>query len=215
MAKKNPFEDWQQAKQKSREVLVAGYLATLRKSRIRYEYITDLAEAVATYIGQQEQKSCNRATLLRNKRYKALLLSFMAQSAAQGTDAISREGLTDPKAGALVLAAEIGTENLRREVARLKAYISDLEARKGKQEPSPKNGAQVEDVIEDLRRRHTLTCQSLMAVLKHFDGLLRSDADAKRIMDASTRPHKLVVDEKLATPFFEWMQLNRDVGGTA
>jgi len=212
---RNPFADWQQAKQERRESLVREYLAEMTKKRTRYDYITDLAEATASHIGQKEGKSCDRATLLRNKRYKALLLSFMANSIGQGTDAINRKNLTDPKAGALVLAAEIGAENLRREVARLKAYISHLEEAKGEQEPHRQSSPKGSDVTDDLRRRHTLTCQALLAVLKHFEGLLRSDADAKHVMDASTRPHKVVVDEKLATPFFEWLQLNRDVGGTA
>jgi hypothetical protein len=149
---------------------------------------------------------------LRNKRYKALLLSYMAHSLAEGTDAIDRRSLSDPKAAALVLAAEVGAENLRREVARLKAYISELEA-KSKPKPCKGSKAANDDAVDDLRRRHVLTCQALLAVIKHFDGLLRADSDAKRVMDASSRPHKVVVDEKLATPFFEWMHLNRDVGG--
>lgn len=214
MSGKNPFARWQQAKQESRETLIRECLAELTRKRTRYDYITDLAEEVASYISQKEEKKCDRATILRNKRYKGPLLSFMAKSIEQGTDSINRKNMTEPKAEALVLAAEIGAENLRREVTRLKAYISDLEASKENSEPQRSNSPKTGDVIADIQRRHTLTCQALLAVLKHFDGLLRSDADAKRVMDASTRPHKVVVDEKLATPFFEWMQLNRDVGGT-
>lgn len=215
MKGKNPFAGWQQAKQERREALVREFLAYMKKKRMRCEYITDLADMVAKHIGEQEGTSCNRATLLRNKRYKALLLSYMAHSLAEGTDAIDRRSLKDPKAGALVLAAEVGAENLRREVVRLKAYISELEAAKTKPEPRRVGKASADEAVDDLRRRHVLTCQALLAVLKHFDGLLRSDADAKRVMDVSARPHKVVVDEKLATPFFEWMHLNRDVGGAA
>lgn len=214
MSGKNPFAPWQQAKQESRETLIRECLAELAKKRTRYDYITDLAEEVASYISQMEGKGCDRATVLRNKRYRAPLLSFMTKSTEQGADAINRKRLADPKAGALVLAAEIGAENLRREVARLKAYISDLEASKENSEPQKQNRPKTGDALADIQRRHTLTCQALLAVLKHFDGLLRSDEDAKRVMDASTRPHKVVVDENLATPFFDWMQLNRDVGGT-
>jgi len=213
MKHKNPFAGWQEAKQERREALVREFLAYMAKKRMRCEYVTDLAEMVAKHIAEQEGTSCNRATLLRNKRYKALLLSYMARSLAEGTDSIDRRTLTDPKAGALVLAAEIGAENLRREVARLKAYISELESTNTEHGPRKLSEPTADNAIDDLRRRHVLTCQALLAVLKHFDGLLRADSDAKRVMDASARPHKIVVDEKLATPFFEWMHLNRDIGG--
>ena len=215
MTGKNPFAGWQPAKQERREALIRQYLAYMKKTRMRCQYITDLAEMVARHIGEQESTRCNRATLLRNKRYKALLLSYMANSMAEGTDAVDRRNLKDPKAGALVLAAEVGAENLRREVTRLKAYISDLEAAETKPELHRASKTSTDETVEDLRRRHVLTCQALLAVLKHFDGLLLVDADAKRVMDASARPQKVVVDEKLATPFFEWMHLNRDVGGAA
>lgn len=214
MAGKNPFAGWQQAKLERREALVREFLAYMKKKRMRCEYITDLADMVAKHIGEQEGASCNRATLLRNKRYKALLLSYMAHSLAEGTDAIDRRSFKDPRAGALVLAAEVGAENLRREVARLKAYIAELEAAKAMPEPRKLTKAAQREAVDDLRRRHVLTCQALLAVLKHFDGLLRADADANRIVDASARPQKVVVDDKLAAPFFEWMHLNRDVGGT-
>lgn len=210
MTGKNPFAGWQEAKQERREALIREFLGYMKKKRMRCEYITDLADMVAKHIGEQEGTSCNRATLLRNKRYKTLLLSYMAHSLAEGTDAIDRRSLKDPKAGALVLAAEVGAENLRREVARLKAYIKELESAKSKPEPSK---AATDDAVDDLRRRHVLTCQALLAVLKHFDGLLRADLDARLVLDASTRPYKVVVEEKFATPFFEWMHLNRDVGG--
>lgn len=215
MAGKNPFADWQQAKLERRERLVREFLAYMKKKRMRCEYITDLADMVAKHIAEQEGTSCNRATLLRNKRYKALLLSYMAHSLAEGTDAIDRRSLKDPKAGALVLAAEFGEENLRREVVRLKAYIAELEAAKTMPEPRKVSKAETDEATDDLRRRHVLTCQALLAVLKHFEGLLRADADSNRVMDASARPHKVVVSEKLATPFFEWLHLNRDVGGAA
>jgi len=215
MAGNNPFASWQQAKQERRESLVREFLTYIKRKRVRCDYITDLADMVAKHIGEQEGKSCNRATLLRNKRYKVLLLSYMAHSLADGTDAIDRRSLKDPKAQALVVASELGAENLRREVVRLKAYISELEAantKPGQRKTSKDVGHQA---LEDFRRKHTLTCQALLAVLKHFDGLLRADADANQVVDVSARPPKVVVDETTAAPFFEWMYLNRDVGGAA
>lgn len=212
MAGKNPFAGWQQEKQTRREALIREFLAYVRKKRMKCQYITDLADMVAKHIAEHEGASCNRATLLRNKRYKALLLSYMADSLTEGTDSIDRKQIKEPKAEALVLAAEVGAENLRREVARLKAYIAELESMKPKLVSEGANTVSHDDVIHDLRRRHVLTSQALLAILKHFEGLLRADADANRILDASARPPKVVVDEKLAGPFFEWLHLNRDIG---
>lgn len=213
MAGKNPFAGWQQDQQERREMIIREFLAYLKKTRMRCKYVTDLAEMTAKHIGEREGAKCNRATLLRNKRYKALLLSFMATNLAEGTDAIDRRSLRDPSAGALVLAAELGTENLRREVVRLKAHISVLESAKSQPRSDNAESSSTSNTVDHLRREHVMTCQAFLAVLKHFEGLLRADSDAKRIMDASARPHKVVVDERLATPFFEWLHLNRDVGG--
>lgn len=212
MPGKNPFAGWQQEKLKRREALIREFLAYMGKKRMKCEYITDLADMVAKHISEREGASCNRATLLRNKRYKALLLTYMAKSLVGGTNAIDPKGIEDPKAEALLLAAEVGAENLRREVGRLKAYIAELESVKPKliAEGNPVDSS--EDVIRDLRLRLVQTSQALLAVLQHFDGLLRADSDANRILDATTRPPKVVVDAKLATPFFEWLHLNRDIG---
>lgn len=215
MSGKNPFAGWQQAKQERREALVREFLSYMKKKRLRCVYITDLADMLAEHISEQEGVSCNRSTLLRNKRYKVLLLSYMAHSCAEGTDAIDRRSLNDPKASALVLATELGSENLRREINRLKAYISELEGAQSKSGPLMVSQAATQDAVDDLTRKHVLTCQALLAILKHFDGLLVVDADGQRVMDATTRPYKAVVDKKFAAPFFEWMHLNRDVGGAS
>jgi len=211
------FLAWPVAKQERREALVRQFLAYLKKKRMRCEYITDLADLVATHITEQEGKNCNRATLLRNKRYKVLLLSYMAMTLGDGTAAIDRSSIKDPKASALIAETELGAENLRREVNRLRAYIAELEAGKsdaGKQaEPAAK--LPLATGRDALWAKYIVTCQALLAVLKHFDGLLVTSHDARRIIDASSRPPKVVVDEKLAEPFFEWMHLNREVGGAA
>lgn len=212
MPGKNPFAGWQQEKLKRREALIREFLAYMGKKRMKCEYITDLADMVAKHIAEREGANCNRATLLRNKRYKALLLTYMATSLGGGTIAINPKGIEDPKAGALLLAAELGVENLRREVGRLKAYIAELESAKSKSiaESSPEDTSQA--VVDELRLKLVQTSQALLAVLHHFDGLLTADRDANRILDATTRPPKVVVDSKLATPFFEWLHLNRDIG---
>ena len=218
MTGKNPFAGWQQAKQDKREALVREFLDYLKRSRVRCQYVTDLADMVSRHITEREGRSCNRATLLRNKRYKVLLLSYMAQSMAEGSDAVDRASIKDPKAKALVLTAELGSENLRREVARLKAYIQHIEAADSKRnlnDAAMNHRANRDAELEALRMNYVRTCQALLAVLKQFDKLFRVDADAKRILDVTTRPATIVVDEPIAAAFFEWMHLNRDVGGRA
>lgn len=215
MTGKNPFAGWQQANQEKREILVRQFLTYLKRKRVRCEYITDLADMAATHIAEQEGKSCNRSTLMRNKRYKVLLLSYMAQQLSDGTDAIVRSSIKDPQANALVITAELGSENLRREIGRLKAYIAELESSKpsGRKTAKAAQEAPAGDNFDVIQAKYVATCQALFAVLKHFDGLLRSDSDAHRIVDVSSRPPKVVIDDGLAAPFFEWMHLNRDVGG--
>ncbi|MGJ7511438.1 hypothetical protein [Variovorax sp. GT1P44] len=215
MKGKNPFSNWQQANQERREAYIRPLLVYLKKKRMRFEYITDLADMVAIHISEQEGKPCNCATLLRNKRYKSLLVSYMASTSSGGTDAIDRRIVKDPTANALVLAAEVGAENLRREVVRLKAYIATFDEGASSAIKEENNGKTVAtpSSLEDLRLRHVLTCQALLAVLKHFEGLLLADSDANSIIDASARPPFVVAGASLAGPFFEWMHLNREVGG--
>lgn len=215
MTGKNPFAGWQQAKQEKREALVRQFLTYLKKKKVRCKYITDLADMVATHITEQEGKRCVRSTLLRSDRYKVLLLSYMAQQLSVGTDAIARSSIKDPQANALVLTAELGSENLRREISRLKAYIAELESSKpsGRATATATPEAHTGDSVDVIQAKYVATCQALLTVLKHFEGLLRSDSDAHRIVDVSSRPPKVVIDDRLAAPFFEWMHLNRDVGG--
>lgn len=211
----NPFAEWQRTKVERREALLVQFLSYLKSSRVRCQNVTGLAGLAAVHISQQEGVPCNQATLLRNKRYKAKLLSYMVQSSAAGTDALDRMALKDPLAQVLVMTAELSVENLRRENVRLKRYVSDLEMR----QVTVVNGDEsftgpscVESDVE-AQIRYVRTCQALLRVLRHYDGLLRLDEDSKCVLDETTRPQKVVVDSAQAGPFFEWLHLTRDVGG--
>ena len=54
MTGKNPFAGWQQAKQDKREALVREFLDYLKRSRVRCQYVTDLADMVSRHITERE-----------------------------------------------------------------------------------------------------------------------------------------------------------------
>lgn len=72
------IEEYVHARQERRERLIVQYLRQLQSSREGFEDVTGLADMVSKHISYQEQHLCNKATLLRNSRYKALLLAFIA-----------------------------------------------------------------------------------------------------------------------------------------
>jgi len=52
--------------------------------------------------------------------------------------------------------------------------------------------------------------------LKELESRLRASAVLPKVATEAvntSRPPKVVIDDRLAAPFFEWMHLNHDVGG--
>ncbi len=219
MAKaRNTFEGYQQAKQERREQLIVEYLEQLKTSRVKFQHVTGLAEMVATHISHQEQKPCNRATLLRNKRYKALLLTFMAAHLGGGTKSLRLKDVTDEKAKSLVVTSQLEASNLRREVDRLKVYVAHLEKQQSGQPaslPLPVDDDSAQQELRHVQLKLTRTCQALFAVLRHFDKMVSVDMEREVVLDMSRLRNNVLVDATLATPFVEWLRLNRDIpGGT-
>lgn len=213
-AKKNPFADWQRSVQERRESLLREYLVSLRKSRVRFKFVTDLAGMAAAHLSEKEARPCNQATLLRNTRYKQLLLSFMAARTRPGTDAIDESTIRDPKAKAVLDTTAYSMENLRRENERLKAYLAELSGRRSL--PSTASAASegnrktssAKGVSED-RANYVATCRLLLAVLRKFDGIVRIDEVQDRIVDLTESPPRVLVSGSEAKPFFDWYRHNR------
>jgi hypothetical protein len=214
----NTFAGWQEGRVSSREEVVRRFLAVSRRTRVTYRYITDLAEAVAHQIALVEGKPCSTSTLLRNKRYKALLLNFMAN--LPGAENISTKVITDDKAKAIVTALELESANVRSENERLRLYVQSLEKQlEGKVLAAPtatESTVQSDEsdlVINQLEVSLGLACKALWLVVSRFDGLIAAETEGQRLLDLSAhrREEREIVDAKTARPFFEWLRRNGEI----
>lgn len=216
--RKNTFAAWQEANQAKREAIIDEYLQVLAKTRVKVRNPTALAELVASHISQVEGEPCNKATLLRNDRYKAKLLSYHAKSLVPGSKGLNPRSVTDPTAKAIVTSSQLETANLRRELERLNVYVTSLEeqvdAAQNKRPSIPAPAAVEGDgaQVPDFEFRFIRTCQALRSVLDHLNLVVQVDIKTKCILDASKRRNNVIVDQALAGPFFDW--LDSVPGGT-
>lgn len=213
----NRFENFQTLKQEGREALISEFLGYLKSSRVRHQYVTELAEMVAKHITEREKKPCNRATLLRNPRYKCMLLSYMAENLGAGTKNLKINSLEDPKTQLLVMTAQGEASNLKRENERLRSYISQLEVHIAKTDiqiastPSDvTNSSKIEN--ERIQIRFTRACQSLQILIRYLDSVVSVDMTAKQIIDRSKLRNNVIVDSEIASGFFTWLEANEGIG---
>lgn len=207
----NPFKGYQETIVAKREQLIVRYLTTLRKTRAKFEYVTDLAKAVAEQVELAEGKPCSFTTLLRNKRYKALLLNFMVMRS--GTDSLH---VSEPAAQAVIHTVELELGNVKRDNDRLRAYIADLEAQRDKPPtppPSPKPRPDSTDELPRLSNEKALVCKALWLVLEHFKDLVSIDADRGCIIDlAASKRKNVIVEPEIARIFLDWVRTNSGIG---
>lgn len=213
----NRFEAFQIIKQEGREVLILEFLAYLKTSRVRHQYVTELAEMVAKHITEREGRPCNKATLLRNPRYKSMLLSYMAENLAAGTKNLKAKSIDDPKTQALVMTVQLEASNLKRDNERLRAYVAHLEAHVAKTDSqigmitnNAPNGRELE--LEQAQIRFVRACQSLQLVIRHLNSVVSVDVSAKQIIDMTKSRNNVIVDSEIAAGFFEWLEANRGIG---
>lgn len=214
MSKANPFAAYQSSGQRDREELLRAYLGSLRKGRVRFDHVTGLADMAAEFLSERQGKPCNRATLLRNLRYKKLLLSYLADRTPRGTNSISHRTIRDPAARALVETAELTAENFRRENERLRAYIAELQGMQGRDAKSAAKGprtaarsAKAAGLTPD-RLNYLQTCQALDAVLQRFDSIVSVDIQAEQIVDATASPPGPLVPASISKAFFAWLRMH-------
>ena len=183
----------------------------MTKTRVKVRNPTDLADLVAKHITQVEGEPCNKATLLRNVRYKAKLLSFQAQSLAPGAKALNPRAVTDPTAKALITNSQLETGNLKRELERLNIYVTSLEEQvdrfqsQGRHLPAPADAAEPAGRLSDFELRFIRTCQALRSLLSHLKLVVELDERNQRILDKSKRRDNVIVDKEVAGPFFDWL----------
>ncbi len=210
-ASKNPFKSYQQGIVNGREQIIARYLASLRKTRAKFEYVTDLAKAVAEQVAMAEAAPCSFTTLLRNKRYKALLLNFQATRA--GTKEVS---VTEPAALARIHAAELDLGNVGRDNQRLRSYIADLEAQLAHKPTLPSaitDSTDWSDRLLELSNEKAFACKALWIVLNHFKELASIDTERGCIIDlAASKRNNVIVNPETARVFLDWMRSNAGIG---
>ena len=208
----NPFSEYQDKVVTEREGIIVRYLGSLRKTRAKFEYITDLAKAVAEQVVMAENAPCSFTTLLRNKRYKALLLNFMAMRS--GTDTVQ---VSDPAAQALVHTVELELGNVKRDNERLRIYINELEAQLVEKQVAPLLPpvlhSDASEKLTKLTNDKAFACKALWLVLEHFKDLVSIDVDRGCIIDRSASKRKsVIVEPETARVFLEWVQSNTSIG---
>ncbi|WP_028449424.1 hypothetical protein [Chitinibacter tainanensis] len=208
----NPFREHQEKVVAEREEIIASYLASLRKTRAEFKFITDLAKAVARQIEMTEGAPCSFTTLLRNERYKIFLLNFMTMRS--GTETIKA---SEPKAQALIYRIELELGNTKRDNERLRNYIKAIELQLlDKQAGTTLSPVQNSDSTErliKLSNDKALVCKALWLVLEHFRDLMSIDVDRGCIIDRSASLRKnVIVEPGTSEPFLEWVNSNQSIG---
>lgn len=212
---RNTFEAFQEGKQIRREGLIRTYLEMLMKSRVKFAYLTGLAHMVAQYIAENENGHCNKATLLRNNRYKALLLNYMAIRLAGGTKSVNLRGIMPEQAKALLVSSQLDASNYKREAERLRSHIVLLESEAENPKLSFLNNRVEGDLSgkpDNTHLNYVRTCQALYAILQKMENIFSIDVEKRCILDQTRMRNNVIVAADIATPFFEWLEANRDIG---
>jgi hypothetical protein len=214
----NRFEKFQAQKQQIRVELISDFLSFSSTCRVKYKCVTDLALVVSNYICEREGKACNKSTLLRNPKYKSMLLNFMAKNMLAGTKNSKVKSILDPQVHALYLEKDLALSNASRDNDRLRIYISKLEQEVSGNIKKSSSKVTVSDIgisrteFEKLKIRNSHICRSLQLLILNFDSLVSVDFNTKQIIDMTKLRNNVIVNSALAEGFFEWMAENHNIG---
>jgi hypothetical protein len=196
MVKKTPSESlskFKAARAKPVLSLLIQELARCKKRKRKFRSIGLLAEFLSSRV------LAHRTTLLRNKKYKKLLMSYFCISPDQllhVSDTTTDPAILQAKlAAAHLTASNLAVQN-KHLVAQLGRYL----------DPSSKPGASKDDL--DIANCAML----LVAVLERVDFHIRIDYEGRRVIDKSAKPsEQLVADSRRAGPFIAWLEQNESL----
>ncbi|MFM0353334.1 hypothetical protein PQR12_07620 [Paraburkholderia nemoris] len=208
---KNRFASYQKQIQDNRERLVVQYLSFVKPKRIRFPHVSALADVVSTYIAAREESPCSRSTLLRNWRYKVHLLRYIAETNA-GKDGRPIGAIQNNVAGVEEFGMVLAQNNLKRENERLKGHITALELEIASKGVTANDRSLTDDAVrsklEMLEVKYALTCQALQVLLTGLRDFVAVDADTEQFLDRAKMRSNILVERRLAAPFFEWLRAN-------
>lgn len=203
----NTFGVYQEEKQAGREALIQNYLRALRKSKAHFKYVTDLAANVADHISEIEGKNCNRATFLRNPRYKEMLLTFMADEALPGAKNAAVKVSESPILQAQLTQLQLANRNLTNENQRLKLHIVSLGSEQLEKQALIASDEGVSR--SDFEERFILTCQLVSKVRDDLEESIELNIDTMEILNREKRVRNVIADRRLTAPYIEWLLANR------
>lgn len=212
--KKNPFKKYQEERVLKRIKVVSDYLRVLRRTRAKYEFVTDLAKSVAAQVSLVEGENCDYSTILRNPNYKMLLLNFMAGISPD--EPSSKAVLAAAGTEAKLLRANLALGNSESEKNRLRTYILELEGKLDAR-GSSKDILALENSSSDewckLENELGMINKALWMVLEHCKEFIAIDRERGCIIDLAALKHKnTIVDGATAEPFLRWLSKNSNIG---
>jgi len=213
----NPFKNFQINHVAKREEEIRRYLQILNRTRAKFDFVTDLAKAVAEHLTLIEEKDnpCSFTTLLRNSRYKALLMCFMTSRSG-----VDKMNVTDPTAQVVIQTFELEHVNLKQENDRLRLYIRHLEENQQNRistaKPPGSNSSDADSSAKLILRQSNemaMVCKSLWLLLEHFKDVVAVDSERGCLVDLTAPARKnVLIHADIAQPFFEWMRKNESIG---
>ncbi len=197
----NPFGPSQEAKQAQRERLIGDTLQVLKNSHLRFDYPTHLARFVADHISKVEGNPLKSSTLLRNPRYKVLLQHSYDFHLMAGLKKEAPKSSEIPDAFG-IRQLQIENSNLKHEITRLKARLSELASPRVDGPNSP-----VSPSVEMQPFEHDFiqTCQALERVMASLSDYVEYGSEGG-IVDRAKRVNKFIVEPRLVAPFLKWRQ---------
>jgi len=216
----NPFAGSKEKMQLRREKAIELYLLAARESKQKYDCLTDLSKAVAKNISISEKragisvKNCSNTTLLRNGRYKSLLLNYLAENPSKGLKNATTVRIKDsPLEQSKALLASLELSNLQNENRRLRQHVATLESSSVTKGLNPNSKIEKNSHQKDksewlkLESKFIDSCQVISALLTNFSDILFVDFETNRIIDKSKRrANNVIVGEDVASPYFEWLK---------